>query len=186
MRTPDLPPHCLAIGVPLDSSVSPRAEPVCSVAFMGPTGPQVFRFPQPLALGFSVNSQGPTCPDVPCPELPLALRHSNTPCSKGYPTPSTPIPHPLHNPSHVHVPNPTVMLLPHPKGPSLSSGRLPPVPTHSGTPVHSYYPGRTPGHNRPRRPCAFVSTLLSACQAQEEIKAPQLLLSLRSASCFES
>lgn len=180
MGTPDLPPHRLAIGVTLDSSVSPRAEPVCSLVFMGPTDPQVFWFPQPLALGFSANSQGPTCPNKPCPKLPLALRHSNTPCPEGHPTLGTPIPHPLRNPCHAPVPNPVVMLLPHPKGPSLSLGKITPVPTHSGTLVHSYHPGsQTPGHNRPGRHRAFVCTLLSACQAQEEIKAPQLLLSLK-------
>ena len=98
MGVPDLPPHHLAVGVALDSSVSPRADPVCSHIFMAPADPQAFLFSQPLAPGFSVNSQGPTCFNTPCP--------------------STPISHLLHNPSLASVPSPTFVLLAHPKGPS--------------------------------------------------------------------
>lgn len=112
------------MGVTSDSSVSPRAEPGCSLIFMDPADPQVFWFPQPLALGFSVNGQGPTCPNVPCPELPMALRLSITPCPEDHPIPDTAIPYPLHTVSYAPVPNPTLMLLPYPRGHSLGSGRV--------------------------------------------------------------
>lgn len=102
----------------MDSSVSSRADSVCSHIFVGPADP--FLSSQPLAPGFSVNSQGPTC--------------FNTPCPSSHPHPA----HPsclLHNPSLAPVPSPTCVWLPHPKGPSPSSGRITPVPSHPGTPI---------------------------------------------------
>lgn len=127
MGAPGLPPHHLAVGVTSDSSVSPRADSVCSHIFVGPADPQAFLSSQPLASGFSVNSQGPTC--------------FNTPCPSSHPHPAHPsrlLHNPsrlLHNPSLAPVPSPTFVWLPHPKGPSLSSGRITPVPPHPGTPI---------------------------------------------------
>lgn len=54
-----------------------------------------FPFFQSLTPSFSVNSQGPTCPNMSCPKLPLALRNSNTPLPHGSP-------HSLAHPSHTH------------------------------------------------------------------------------------
>ena len=104
----------------MDSSISPRADSVHSHIFLGPADPQAFLSSQPLAPGFSVNSQGPT--------------GCNTPCPSSYPHPA----HPsrlLHNPSLAPVPSPTFVWLPHPKGSSLSSGRITPVLPHPGTPI---------------------------------------------------
>lgn len=168
-------PRRLAGGVALDSAVSPRAHPVCGLVFMGPAHPQAFPFSQPLAPGFSVKSQGPTCANLPCPKLPLALRHLTRPAPR------------VTLPQHTHLTpapsalsgtcaKPALVLLPCPKDPSLSPETVTPVPTRPGTPIHGYHPGsQLQAVTGPHTPVPLYSA--PACQAQEEINAPQLLLS---------
>lgn len=163
MGTPDLSPSRLAVAVPLDSSVSPRADPVCSHVLVGPADPPAFPYSQSLAPSSSVNSQGPTHPNVPCAKL-SRLKDTLT-----HPPPRIPSPpaHPPHThsmtpPAHLCQANTCMASMP--QSPSLSSGRAPPVPVHPGTDVHSYHPGsQTPGHEWPTGPSAFVCILLSAC-----------------------
>lgn len=69
---------------------------------------------------------------MPCPKLPLALRHSNTPYPMGPPLSA----HTLLTLSMTFFKHLCqAVLLPFPKGPSLSSRRITPVPVHPGTPV---------------------------------------------------
>lgn len=97
-------------------------------------------------------------------------------------TPTTPISHSLHDPSSASATSLTLVLLPRPKLLSaLGGGRgVTSVPRHPGTPVHCHPQGsQTPGHVRPTCPSVFVCIPLPAYQFQEEINAPQLLLSLK-------
>lgn len=162
MRTPDLSPYHFAVAVPLDSSVSARADPVCSHVLVDPADPPAFPSSQSLAPSSSVNSQGPTHPNVPCAKLPR-LKETLTHPPPRVPSPPAPPPHAHSMTPPVHRCQADTCMASVPQSPSLSSGRAPPVPVRPGTDVQ-LPPGQpTPGHKWPTGPSALVCILLSAC-----------------------
>lgn len=158
MGTPDLSPYRLAVAVPLDSPVSPRADPVCSNVLVAPADPAAFPFSQSLSPRCSVNSQGPTHRNVT-----PAQRDSNTPTPTGPLTPSTPTSHPLYDPSSASVPSPHLRGF-HAPRPFSASWEGPSGPCAPWRRCSQLPPGQqTCRPQMAHRPSAFVCILLSAC-----------------------
>ena len=103
-------------------------------------------------------SLGPTCFNRQCPQ--------------GHPTPAHPISHPLHPLSCTCALISTCIA----STPSLSSGRITSVPSH---PFHYHLGGEIQAITGPRASMPLSVFCSPACQAQEEIYVPQLLLFLK-------